>query len=144
MLQHLHSPAEGTSGPDFVLNDSTKASFGDGGAVVPLDAYFGFFICVWRGMGMIIRVITHSKVRDWLQLVLLGVTAELARRLFKHLIVCVRRTILIRTVHAPNDDSYDWLMGEFRGILRQRGLTAVTNVAYWLQDERWKDRCRKL
>ena len=67
------------------------------------------------GLGLfqsLYHLVTHPKIKDWLQIFLLGLTAEFARRVSKYLISWARHRFCITSTHSPNDDSYSWLMGK--------------------------------
>lgn len=116
----------------FPLNDNDTTFFPSG---------LGLF-------GSLYHLVMHPKIKDWLQLFLLGLTAELARRFSKYLISWAKHIFCITSTHSPTDDSYSWLMGKSWASLldRARDLTSVDPLtpAYWIQDPRWQKRCRSL
>ncbi|KAJ9095323.1 hypothetical protein QFC21_005689 [Naganishia friedmannii] len=71
------------------------------------------------------HLISHPKIKDWLQLLLLGLAAELARRIGTKLCVWARYVFCITSSHYMNDEAYDWLM------------------AYWMHDPTWQERGRR-
>lgn len=58
------------------------------------------------------KTYNHPVIRDWLQLILLGLFAELLRRLSVPFLTWIWRVISITSIHSADDESYDWMMGE--------------------------------
>ncbi|KAJ9090899.1 hypothetical protein QFC20_007782, partial [Naganishia adeliensis] len=125
MQSHFFPPDGGPSGFDYGAANVTIEPLLGNVTSAPSDAYLAFFPSGLGVLGMISHLLTHPKIKDWLQLILLGLAAEFTRRLSGYLLVWAREIFCITSAHATSDDSYDWLM------------------TYWMQDKRWKDRCRK-
>jgi hypothetical protein len=112
MQTHFGTLGGGFPGSGYGFNDGTVAPLLSNGTASAAGASDGFFPSDLGTIGMMTHLITHPKFTDLLQLILLGLVAELTRRSFKHVTTWARKTFFITTVHATNDDSYDWLMCE--------------------------------
>lgn len=71
-----------------------------------------------RIFGIISGILAHPRLIDALQLILLGLTAEVARRIAMFWFFMVRRTFCITSIHHLTDESFDWLMSEWKYCLR--------------------------
>lgn len=81
----------------------------------PTSQYVASFFPSGLGVfGSIGHFVTHPKVKDWIQLIALGLVAEFTRRLSKCLISWARQIFCITSTHCVTDDAYHWLMGEVR------------------------------
>lgn len=144
MQSHFFPPDGGLSGFDYGVANVTIETLPGDATSAPSDTYLAFFPSGLGVLGMITHLLTHPKIKDWLQLILLGFAAEFTRRLSAYLLVWAREIFCITSVHATSDDSYDWLMGKYQTLVYRVSLTMAADTAYWMQDKRWKERCRKL
>jgi hypothetical protein len=72
-----------------------------------------FFPSGLSALAMIAHLATHPKIKDWLQLLALGLIATFSRMASKHVNRWLRQIFCTTSVHLMNDESYDWLMGEY-------------------------------
>lgn len=112
-MQSPFSPPDGGP-PSFdygVANVTIQPLLGNATST-PSEPYLAFFPSGLGVLGLITHLLTHPKIKDWLQLILLGLAAEFTRRLSSYLLIWAREIFCITSVHAPSDESYDWLMCE--------------------------------
>lgn len=69
------------------------------------------------------KALIHPVVKDWLQLIFLGIAGELVRRTYKPLFFWLWRVVSVTSVHSASDESFDWLMG------KHLKLTAASRVS---------------
>lgn len=112
MQHHFPLPDGGLSAFGHGLGNDTVAPSFNNMTESSADESLAFFPSGLGIIGMIIHLATHPKIKDWLQLILLGLAAEFTRRLSRHLLVWAREIFCITSYHATNDESYDWLMGK--------------------------------
>jgi hypothetical protein len=77
-------------------------------------------------VGLLIHLLTHPRIIDFVKLFLLGVCGEAARRLVIALSAWLKYYSAIYSVHLATDESYDWLM------------------AYWVSHPSWQQPSRDL
>lgn len=107
MLGHFQSLQKSHSGLDrSAVNDTVIPPLGE----TTFKYHETFLAYGLNAMTVISQIITNPKTQDWLQLILLGIAAEVTRRFSRHLLVWARKTLCITSVHTANDDSYNWLM----------------------------------
>lgn len=94
---------------NFTFNSSTNAS---GYHLSSTKDVLPFFSPGLSALAMIVHLITHPKIRDWLQLLALGVVATFTRIASKNVSRWLRYTFSMTSIHLMNDESYDWLMGK--------------------------------
>ncbi len=85
-----------------------------------------FFVPGRGPIGLLIHILTHPRVIDYVKLIFLGVCAEASRRLLMLLGQWFAYYTEIQSVHLGTDESYDWLM------------------TYWVSHPTWKHPARKL
>ncbi|KAJ9107149.1 hypothetical protein QFC19_002809 [Naganishia cerealis] len=109
------------------LNNSLNASLHSNATetLAVVEESVRFFPPGLGALGMVVHLLTHPQIKDWVQLILLGLAAELTRRISKNIWVWAKYALCISSTHQLNDESYDWLM------------------AYWMHDPKWQERCRK-
>jgi hypothetical protein len=110
MQAHFHPPDGGLQDYDRGLNNLPAASSLNASIGSSSDANVSFLPSGLGIIGMLTHLATHPKIKDWLQLIMLGLAAEFTRRLWRHLIVWAQEIFCITSHHATNDESYDWLM----------------------------------
>jgi hypothetical protein len=81
-----------------------------------------FFPSGLSALAMIVHLCTHPKIKDWLQLLFLGIAATFARKASKEAKGWLQRVFCVTSVHLMNDESYDWLMGKCYSSDKTRGL----------------------
>lgn len=62
-------------------------------------------------LSAVTSVFGSPKLRDLLQLAVVGVFAEITRRYAKYAIGLIEPLFCFKSTHACTDDSYEWLMG---------------------------------
>jgi hypothetical protein len=95
-----------------VMNNSENASLllnaTDSLAVDPNPAFFPAGL---GALGTLYHLLTHPKIKDWVQLIMLGLLAEMTRRITKNVFIWGKYVFCITSSHQLNDETYDWLMG---------------------------------
>jgi hypothetical protein len=80
-----------------------------------VDANPAFFPTGLGALGTVYHLLTHPKIKDWVQLIMLGLLAEMTRRISKNVWIWAKYVLCITSSHQLNDESYDWLMGKLFG-----------------------------
>ncbi len=62
-------------------------------------------------LSAIVHLLSHPKIFSYVQLFLLGLAAEISRRLLMVVLRWIKYHATISSVHLSLDESYDWLMG---------------------------------
>jgi hypothetical protein len=107
-------------GSSMATNVSVNSSNASNGHQVFTSTSLPFFPSGLSAIAMVLHLATHPKIKDWLQLVLLGLVAALTRMASKNVKTWLRYTFCTTSVHLMNDESYDWLMGKFLHICSSR------------------------
>jgi hypothetical protein len=108
-MQHMRSLNGG-----FSAANSSTTSFSSNASYMSNNqsASVPFFPSGLTGLAMIVHLCTHPKIKDWLQLLILGIAATFARKASKEAKSWLQRVFCVTSVHLMNDESYDWLMGK--------------------------------
>jgi hypothetical protein len=113
-LQNTSKMANSTNAPTYGHREEMETVFKNLTSAPTSQYVASFFPSGLSILGSIVHFVTHPKVKDWIQLIALGLVAEFTRRLSKYLISWARQIFCITSTHCVTDDSYHWLMGMFR------------------------------
>ncbi|KAJ9095324.1 hypothetical protein QFC21_005690 [Naganishia friedmannii] len=122
------------------INDSENASLLlNATKTLVVDANPAFFPPGLGALGTVYHLLTHPKIKDWVQLIMLGLVAEMTRRISKNVWVWAKYVFCITSSHQLNDESYDWLMGESHTIWLGQTLVRlhrkINKEACWYYDK---------
>lgn len=108
-MQHVLASTNGQLAVSNLTNSfiGKNASPVSGGAI----GSPAFFPPGLTALATLVHLCSHPKIKDWLQLLLLGIAATFARKASREAKGWLQRIFCITSVHLMNDESYDWLMG---------------------------------
>lgn len=69
------------------------------------------FNVAFTSLSAVTSVFGSPKLRDLLQLAVVGIFAEITRRYAKYAIGFIEPLFCFKSTHACTDDSYEWLLG---------------------------------
>ena len=102
--------------------------FGTYNATLPADNLprnSSFYASILSALARLGHLCTHPKIKDWLQLLLFGITATLIRRASTEALGWLQRVFCITSTHLTNDESYDWLMGTLLSVWPWQQTTMI-------------------
>jgi hypothetical protein len=115
-MQQMRSLKSGFSAVNSSSSQNASYMPNNPSATVP------FFPSGLSALAMIVHLCTHPKIKDWLQLLILGIAATFARKASKEAKGWLQRVFCITSVHLMNDESYDWLMGKYFSLYKAKKL----------------------
>lgn len=105
------SPEDMLANTTLVMHEITSSSIGR-------------FIAVANPINAVIRLFTHPKLQDYFGILVLGIMAEITRRLLVINMPWLESLVTVKAIHTTLDDSHNWIM------------------AFWMSHPDWQAKTR--